>query len=409
MNHLLRIGAFLAIAALFTLSAIAQDAAPAPTPAAAPACDQAKTDIYPKWLDNRGGDPAKQKMAYDVGKEFLSKCTDDTDAYVKAVKKWVAKYEEAVVNFERRKKFEEAAKALEAAQGTKDYAPLFAAGKDVIAVESENLSILLALTNAGVLNATAGKASNKALDADAIAFGKRALALVEAGKGTPEELKLVNAANKDEALAALNYRLGILSRTSSPEEAANYLLKVAQSNSPLKSDSSLYFYLAQAYTNGDYKKIADDYNARFAGKEETDESRLAQAKLNQSVDRIIDAYARAIALNTKTDAASVSFKNELTATLTTLYKQRHDGSDAGLTEFIAGSATRRLPLPTDPVPTPPPAAGAPTPTGTPTPTPSPTPTPTRPPTPTPTPSPTPTPTPTPTQPPTARPDGRLQD
>ncbi len=296
-------------------------------------CEAAKTDpnLYPKWLEDRKGDAEKQKTAYAAGKEFLAKCSSAAadDAYVNAVKKWVASYEAAVGKFEVRKKFEDAAKAVDAAQGQKDYTQLFATGKEYVAAEPENLSPLLVLTNVGVINSTAGKAANKALDPDAISFARRALALVEAGKGTPAEFKLINAANKDEAVVGLNYRLGILTRTTAPGEAANYLLKVAQSNSPLKSEPALYFYLAQAYTDSDYKKLADEYQQKFpAGQAVPDERKAEyeqyQARLNQIADRIIDAYARAVALNTKTDAASVSFKNDTTATLTNLYKQRHE-------------------------------------------------------------------------------------
>lgn len=370
MKNVSRIVVVCAAAALFSVSALAQD--PAASPAAAPAagqdCEAAKTDpnLYPKWLENRTGDAAKQKTAYDAGKAFLAKCEGVEDAYVAAVKKFVGRYDEAVGKFAVRQRFEDAAKAVDAAPaGSKDYAPLFAAGKEFVAAEPENLTTLLVLTNVGVLNSTAGKTANKALDPDAISYARRALQLLESGKGTPAELKLINAASKDEAVAGLNYRLGLLTRGTSPDEAVNHLLKAAQSNSPLKSEPALYYYLAQAYTAGEYKRLADDYNTRFAGKEETDESRMAQAKLTASLNRILDAYARAVALNTKTDAASVTFKNETTATLTNLYKQSHEGSDAGLTQFISESATRRLPLPTDPVPTPTPVTPAATPaTGT---------------------------------------------
>lgn len=376
MKNVSRIVVVCAAAALFSATAVAQDAAAA-APAANQDCEAAKTDpnLYTKWLENRGKageapDAAKQKIAYDAGKAFLAKCEGVSgDAYVAAVQKWVGRYDEAVGKFAVRQRFEDAAKAVDAAPaGSKNYVPLFAAGKEYVAAEPENLAPLLALTNIGVLNSTAGETANKSLDPDAIAFARRALALVEAGKGSPADFKVLGAANKDEAVTGLNYRLGILTRNSAPDEAANYLLKVAQSNGPLKSDPSLYFYLAQAYAAGEYKRLADDYNMRFAGKEETDESRLAQAKLTASLNRILDAYARSIAYNTKTDADSVKFKNNTTATLTSLYKQSHNNSDAGLTQFISESATRRLPLPNDPVPTPAPVAAPSTPaTGTTTP------------------------------------------
>lgn len=357
MKNVSRLIVVCAAAALFSLPAFAQDAA---APAANPDCEAAKTDpnLYPKWLENRQGDAAKQKTAYDAGKEFLAKCQGVTgDAYVNAVQKWVAKYDEAVGKFAVSQRFADAAKVVDAAPaGKKDYAPLFAAGKEYVAAEPENVNTLLVLANVGYANAIAGEAYNKSLDADAIAFTRRALALVEANKATPEQLKLLNATNRDEAVAGLNYRLGVISRATSPDDTVNYLLKVAQSSSPLKNDPTLYFYLAQAYAAGEYKRLADDYNTRFAGKEETDESRLAQAKLNASLNRILDAYARAVAFNTKTDAASVAFKNSTTATLTGLYKQSHNDSDAGLAQFIAESATRRLPLPSDPVAQPAPVA-----------------------------------------------------
>ncbi len=373
MKSTLKLIAVAVVAALFTVPMFAQEAAPAESPE----CEKAKTESYVKWLDNYKKGPEQQKIAYEAGKEFLTKCTDATDAYVKAVNKWVPQYEEAVVKFERRKKFEAAGKALDAMQGTKDYAPLFAAGKELVTAEPENLPVLLVLANVGVLNSIAGASTNKSLDPDAISFTKRALALVEAGKGTPEEFKAISAANKEEAIIGLNYRLGVLNRNTAPGETTTQLLKVAQSNSPLKSEPSLYYYLAQAYTDSDYKKLLAEYQQKFPEGQPVPDERKAeydqyQLRLEQSIDRIIDAYARTAALITKTDAASVDFKKSVMATLTNLYKQRHEGKEDGLNEFIAGSATRRLPLPSDPLPTPAPTTSEATPmTPTTTPTPKP--------------------------------------
>jgi hypothetical protein len=373
MKYFLRTGALVVIAALFALPANAQDPAPA---AGASECDKAKTDVYPKWHDNRkAADAAAQKVAYDAGKEFLAKCTDAEDAYVKAVKKWITAYEGELKKIDVRTRF---VKAAEEANRSKNYAPVFAVGKELHALEPENLELKIALSNAGELNATAGATADKSLDADAVNFTRLALAAVEAGKGTPNEFKQLSASNKEEAAAMLKYRLGMLLRTSAPEEASNNLLAAAQSNTPVKNEPALYYYLAQAYGVGDYKKLADDFNTRFAGKDETPESALAQAKLNQAFDRVLDAYARAVAFNTKTDPNSVKFKNDTLAKLTELYKQRHDGKTDGLNELVSGSSSRRLPLPTDPVPTPP-AAQTPAPSATATPTPTPTPTPAQPP------------------------------
>jgi hypothetical protein len=358
MRNLFRALALSAAAALCVAPALIRGGA-APLMSAQ---DQAKTDLYNKWLNNRKGDVAAQKTAYEAGKEYLQKYGADNDEYVVAVKKWVDKYEAATIGFERQKKF---ADAVKQAETTKVYAPVFAAGREIITAEPENLAVLLTLSTAGSLNVAKGKDSDKSLYADSIAHTRQLMSLIEAGKATPADLKYVNEApNRETALAWLTYRLGLFTRESSPDEAVGHLLKAAQGTTAVKNEPSLYFYLAQAYES-EYQKLAADYKARFEGKEATDESRMAAAKLEQVLDRIIDAYARAVALTTKTDAASAGFKTAVTAQLTELYKQRR-GSEAGIQEFVSGSASRRLPLPTDPVPTPTPAPAA---AATPTPTP----------------------------------------
>src|SRR5207245_10140519 len=99
---------------------------------------------------------------------------------------------------------------------------------------------------------------------------------------------------------------------------------------------------AAAYETGPYARLSADYQKNFAGKEETPESRQALGKLNEVIDRTIDAYARAVA------AAGNDPKNRQNKTnwlnrLTVLYKFRHDGSDAGLNELIAGVMSKPLP------------------------------------------------------------------
>lgn len=369
MRNLFRAVALAAAVALSAATALAQGTGTAAAPTAQD--QQAKTDLYNKWLNNRKGDVAAQKAAFEAGKEYLQKYGADNDEYVAAVKKWVDRYEAATVGFERQKRFEASVKGAET---SKNYAPVFAAGREVLSGEPENLAVLLTLSNVGSLNVAKGKDADKSLYADSVAHTRTLIRLFESGKGTPAEFKFVNnSPDRETALAWLTYRLGIFTRESSPEEAAGHLLKVAQGTTSVRNEPSLYFYLAQAYSNGEYQKLAADYKVRFEGKEATDESRMASAKLEQVLDRIIDAYARSVALTTKTDAASTNFKTGVMATLTELWKQRR-GSEAGLQEFVAGSSARRLPLPTDPVPTPTPtpaASATPATSSTPAPTPKP--------------------------------------
>jgi len=60
------------------------------------------------------------------------------------------------------------------------------------------------------------------------------------------------------------------------------------------------------------------------------------------MDRIIDAYARAIA-TAGTDAKTQQSRTEWLTQMTTYYKFRNNGADTGLTEFIAASLQKPLP------------------------------------------------------------------
>ncbi|HEU4870299.1 MAG TPA: hypothetical protein VFT08_05565, partial [Pyrinomonadaceae bacterium] len=120
------------------------------------------------------------------------------------------------------------------------------------------------------------------------------------------------------------------------------LLKAAQLESDIKKTPSTYYFLAVAYEAGPYKTLSTDYQAKYANKPETPESKAALEKLNVVMDRIIDAYARAIAA-AGTDPKTQQNRTDWTAKLSTYYKFRHEGSDAGMTEFIAAALQKPLP------------------------------------------------------------------
>jgi hypothetical protein len=354
MKNILRILTISATAGLFALPAFAQQpTTTAAMPAAAqtaqrtPEQEEEKGNIYKRWLDNRNGNAEQQKVAYEAGKEFIQKFGSDNDQYVKAVQNWVAKYEAAAKSFTFKQDFQ---KALAA----KEYGRAFSLGRGWLGSNPDDTETLFLTTQAGFYAVAGG---DKSLSGDATSMIRQTLQLIDQGRVT----KFAPFSSRDETVAYMNYYLGTLLKDK-PEEAAVALLKAAQTNSALKSEPSLYLYLGDSYVNGEYKRLLDDYKARFEGKEATDESRLALAKLNDVTDRIIDAYARAIAVSTKTDPQTQKFKTSLMAQLTDIYKARHDNSDAGLRELIANVQSRPLPLPgqsvTTPAPTSTPAGSA---------------------------------------------------
>jgi hypothetical protein len=84
------------------------------------------------------------------------------------------------------------------------------------------------------------------------------------------------------------------------------------------------------------------YQTTYANKPETPESKAALEKLNVVMDRIVDAYARAIQ-SSGTDPKTEASRKEWLAQASNYYKFRHGGSDTGLTEFIAASMQKPLP------------------------------------------------------------------
>jgi hypothetical protein len=84
------------------------------------------------------------------------------------------------------------------------------------------------------------------------------------------------------------------------------------------------------------------YQAKFANQPETPESKAALDKVNVIMDRIIDAYVRAINA-AGTDPKTEVSRKEWLAAASGYYKFRHGGSDAGLTELIAGAMQKPLP------------------------------------------------------------------
>ena len=69
----------------------------------------------------------------------------------------------------------------------------------------------------------------------------------------------------------------------------------------------------------------------------------AIAGINKTVDRVIDGYARALAILNSNPQADAKFKATVTQKLTSYYKHRHQDSEAGLAELIQGALDRPLP------------------------------------------------------------------
>lgn len=292
----------------------------------------AKDALYQTFRDNRQADQAK---AYDAAKKYLAcpagEVTEAQQKIIDYLKKWVAAYEEGSRKIKYRQLLYNDQKYVEA----------YALGKEILGSEPDNLKVLVDLGASGYLVAPL---NNPALAAEAIAHASRALQLLESGKTLEDWDPLTG---RDVAVAYLNYTIGSLTLPKDPAGALKNLIKAAQFETPLKKSPYTYAYIAGAYEMGSYAKMSDEYTRLYKDKDETPESKLALANIHQVVDRMIDGYARAVALagsDTKFSAQKPVWQDSLTA----WYKFRNADKTEGLNELVAGILTK--PLPPEPTP-----------------------------------------------------------
>ncbi|MCU1264339.1 MAG: hypothetical protein JWM21_657 [Acidobacteria bacterium] len=285
--------------------------------------DKVKVDLYTRFIDTYKSNEA---VAYATAKDYLQRYIKENDEYSKYIQLWVADYE-------RKQRL---VQLRDVVYSDRNFVEAFKLGKQVMAEDPNHLDSLIALGNAGYL---AASARNETFNAEAIGYAQKAIQMIESGK-TPESWSPFKG--KNDTLAYLYSTIGLLKLKSAPDESINALLQTASFESDLKKLPTLYYYLARAYETGPYAKLSAEYQKNFAGKPETPESKQAIDKLNQVIDRIVDAYARAVAA-AGTDPQQAANKATWLATLTNFYKFRHQDSDAGLPEFIASALTRPLP------------------------------------------------------------------
>jgi hypothetical protein len=298
-----------------------------------------KTALYAEFYKELHGDQTK---AYEAAKKYVAcpadsgeqtaEQKDDEAKRIAYLKNFMAKWEAA-----HRKD-----QLTDLVLNKKDYPAAFEVGKKVFADDPDYLTGYLQLANGGYAAQTT--ANNSALNGDATAYAKKALQLIASGKApdkgwTPFE-------SKDDALGWLNYIIASLTKDKSPAEAIPYFIKAASYEGTIKKLPYTYNFLGLAYETGPYAQQAAEYKTKYEGKDETPESKLALENLNQIIDRMVDAYARAVALS-GSDSKYAGIKADALKAATEWYKFRHK-SEAGLNEMIAGILAK--PLPPEPTP-----------------------------------------------------------
>ncbi|HLL71167.1 MAG TPA: hypothetical protein VK363_07020 [Pyrinomonadaceae bacterium] len=284
---------------------------------------QAQAELYERWRANIN---LNQQTAFEAGREYVGKYPKDE--YGARVGKWVEAYERAA----RKLEFESLLFK------EKKYAAAYAVGKRVLSAEPDNLRTIINLASAGYLASNAGDASH---NAETLLYARRATELIERG-GNPSDWKPF--AGRPDALAYLNFITGELILKETPAESVAYFRKAIESEGAVKHTPIVYSRLAAAYVAGMYEPLAKRFmsNGGEARTPESEEDKAAFTKLNAVVDRIIDAYARAVALS-GTDAQYQEARARWMEQLTQFYKFRNNDKTDGLDAYITGATAKPLP------------------------------------------------------------------
>jgi|GEM_PF-1042444 len=329
MKTVLRSLAFAALLATFMLPALAQDPAAADSAAAAQEAE-AKAALYKEFVQKLGvRDAESQRRAHELGKEYLSKysnaTTDADKQVVEYIKGWVAKYETAAAEYE----FGQAV--------TNNPARAFELGRQILVSNPDRTDVRMLLAHAGVVNNQKGV---KNLNGEALSHARSALQMIEQGKA-PQ--KWVVWTSREEALVGLNLYIATLLNESSPQEAITTLVSAAQADGPVKSDARVYALLGTYYYKSEFGKLAEQYKQQCEGKDASAECDALFGRVQNSLDHVIDAYARAVAYS-KDAKVKASAQKDLTA----VYKIRFQNvanPDSNIQTLVAGITALPIPQP----------------------------------------------------------------
>ena len=286
--------------------------------------DADRENLYARFSENkRMANAENQRIAYEAGVEYVRRFSHVPDSRLNEVRRYVNEYERVKRNYD-----------LYEAYATKKYAKAFELGRAALKKDPKNFYVLATLTQAGYDNAQTGDTS---LNKEVIEYAEAAIAIADKG-----DLSRTDPfANIEDAYGFLNFALGWFLRAQSPVEAAEAFKSAAKSGSRFKDDPFVYNLLGVAILKGEYAQLAAEYNTTFGNKPPSPEQQAMWDRIAKLGARVIDAYARAVALSTHPEQAEG--KAKMLAQLTSLYKSFHNNSDAGLSELIEKVLSMPLP------------------------------------------------------------------
>ncbi len=252
--------------------------------------------------------PEDLDRMYELGKGFINDYPNEKNDNVNKIKGFLKQYRE-------NKFYNDLEKGK--------YAEGFAAGKEILAENPEDVAAIMNLAYAGYDAFTKNK--DNSFEEQSIGYAKQTLKLLEANK-VPTNFSPFK--DKNDVSAWMYYIMASFVKDKDIREGAINFYQATRFDSPIKNNSYP-FYVVAVYYEDVYQKLATEYNGKL--KTLTDaQSAVELEKVNKVIDLMLDAYARAIKL---AEIENIPEKVAWKSRLTDVYKFRKK-TDAGINEYM---------------------------------------------------------------------------
>lgn len=304
-------------------------------------------------------------VAITAGKEFLEKYgeCEATKAFVDWLKPQLPVWETKYAGYITRKEMGPRFARFDAGVKASNADEVYAAGKEILAKQPDNINVLVAMGLVGANQSTL--ANSYKYTEDGLKYANMALAKVKGGekfnkkndKGEETAGIFWTERTRPELISDLTYSVAYLNYFGKKDKATALPVFYELAQGSYKDNPFLFSIIGDYYVE-QRKPIAEQIRLKIEEqKKEGEDTAIKEAReeeikklvavFNGYNERILDAYGRAYKV-TKDTPANKAYRDNLFKIMQDVYKQRFD-KDTGLNEYITAAVAKPFPNPTSEV------------------------------------------------------------
>ncbi len=310
----------------------------------------------------------EMETALAAGKEFLEKygACEPLKEQIDFVKPQVARLEKDIPALKARLELAPFFARFDAGINNDNGDEIYAAGKEILARQPENLNIIFPMGVAGMKLST--PANNYKYADDGLRFSQLALSKIKGGAEFTKKDKKTGEATvgalqyeytKPVAIEELTYSLAYLNYYGKKDKktALPIYYELSQSSGRYKEDPRIFGTIGDYYVEQG-GPIGEKIRIEIEGRKQEDTAEvLAQkeasikaliALFNGYTERALDAYSRAHKVAKSDTPAAKAYKDNLYKIMQGLYKRRFE-KETGLDAYVATTLAKPFPNPTSEV------------------------------------------------------------